>query len=328
MNDLISVIVPIYNIEKYLKRCIDSIINQSYSNIEIILVDDGSNDKCPIICDNYLKSDKRITVIHKENGGLSDARNIGIKKSNGQYITFIDSDDFIHTNYIKELYETLIKTKSDISCCDFYNFPETDIMVDPSDDIKNNDINAEKILVVEKIEALERMMYRNILRNSACAKLFKKNLFTNILFPKGKLCEDLGTMYKLFDLANCVSVSHKKYYYYMQRKHSIIHSNFNINRMDGLYFAIDETAFVKEKYPQIVNAAYNREFMEAIYILIKIPYKKNYNNQLDEIHNSIKKTRKKILIDKKSSPKVKILAFISFFGLFILKKIVSLKKYD
>ena len=324
MNDLISIVVPIYNVEKYLCRCVDSILSQSYLNIEIILVDDGSTDNCSSICDHYSKVDNRVIVIHKKNGGLSDARNEGIKKSNGKYITFIDSDDYVHNDFITKLYNLLIKTKSDISCCDFFNFSETDEKIDFSN-YKESFTYSD--FAVEKVEALEKIMYRNKLRNSACAKLFKKELFNNIVFPKGKLCEDLGTMYKLFSLTNRVSMTHFRYYY-MQRKHSIIHSNFNINRMDGLYFAVEQTNFISNNYPNIINAAYNREFMEAIYILMKIPNKNQYKVQLEEIYSSIKRTRKFILTDKKSSFKIKLLALTSYFGIFFLKTMVSFKNIN
>lgn len=117
MNNLISVIVPVYKVEKYIKKCIESIINQTYENLEIILVDDGSPDNCGKICDEYAKKDKRIKVIHKENGGVSSARNLGLEKSNGQYITFIDSDDWIEEEYCEILLTTLKEQNADCAIC-------------------------------------------------------------------------------------------------------------------------------------------------------------------------------------------------------------------
>ena len=119
MYDLISVIIPIYRVELYLKECIDSVLNQTYKNMEIILVDDGSDDNCPNICDAYKKKDSRIQVIHKKNGGLSDARNAGIEIAKGEYICFIDSDDVIHPSFLQILYEDLIETGSDMSICHY-----------------------------------------------------------------------------------------------------------------------------------------------------------------------------------------------------------------
>ena len=117
MNELISVIVPIYNVEKYLERCLDSIIKQTYKNLDIILVDDGSIDNSTKICDEYVKKDSRIKVIHKENGGLSDARNVGIDNSDGKYICFIDSDDYIELDMIENLYDGIVKNNANICCC-------------------------------------------------------------------------------------------------------------------------------------------------------------------------------------------------------------------
>ena len=116
-NELISIVIPIYNVEKYIEKCLDSVIKQTYKNIEIILVDDGSPDNCGKICDSYANNDKRIQVIHKENGGLSDARNVGIERANGKYITFVDSDDYIELDYIEYLYTLIKKYNTKISFC-------------------------------------------------------------------------------------------------------------------------------------------------------------------------------------------------------------------
>ena len=136
MKDLISVIIPVYNVEKYINRCVDSVIHQSYTNLEIILVDDGSPDNCPTICDNYSKQDSRIKVIHKKNGGLSDARNVGIEHSKGKYITFIDSDDYISNDYVEILYKLITKYNSKIAVADNYIFYEDGNIYDNSTGIK------------------------------------------------------------------------------------------------------------------------------------------------------------------------------------------------
>ena len=123
-QDLISVIIPVYNVEKYLKRCMDSVLKQTYSNIEIIIVDDGSTDTSGSLCDEYWKKDSRITVFHKENGGLSSARNFGLERVSGNYVCFIDSDDFIHENYISFMYDKIIKNDADICYCKSTKFTD------------------------------------------------------------------------------------------------------------------------------------------------------------------------------------------------------------
>ena len=133
---LISVIVPIYNVEKYLDRCVDSIINQTYKNLEIILVDDGSPDNCPQMCDDYAKKDSRIKVVHKENGGLSDARNVGMEVATGEYVSFIDSDDYISLDFYETLLETIVDNDSDIVECGVVKFYEDNSFDKYSDDLK------------------------------------------------------------------------------------------------------------------------------------------------------------------------------------------------
>ena len=188
----ISIIVPIYNVEKYLEKCIKSILSQTYKNLEIILVDDGSPDKCGMICDKYKEIDDRIIVIHQENKGLSGARNTGLKNANGKYVCFIDSDDYINEHMIETLYENLIKTGSDISICDFFQVKE-------NENIKIKKIeNAVKIM--NKQECLKKLLYHKYkLDIVTWNKLYKQELFNNIEFPEGKIYEDFATIPFLID---------------------------------------------------------------------------------------------------------------------------------
>ena len=169
MQPLISIVIPVYKVEKYLERCILSIINQNYSNLEIILVDDGSPDDCGLICDNWAKIDNRIRVIHKENGGLSDARNAGIKIATGEFITFIDSDDYVLDNYIEYLLELIFKYNADIAICNFHQlFEETNRKVFVGGKV-------EKIFNSE--EAIETMLYDRDFYTCAWGKLYRKSFF-------------------------------------------------------------------------------------------------------------------------------------------------------
>lgn len=312
-TDLISIVIPIYNVEMYLQRCIDSIINQSNNNIEIILVDDGSTDSCSSICDEYLKKDKRIKVIHKKNGGLSDARNAGIKIATGKYITFIDGDDYIDTFFVEKLYNAAISTNSDIVCCGIKAVYE---------DANRHKINlSDKFISLSNIDALKDMLYQKNITNSACAKLYKIDLFNNIKFPFGKICEDLATTYRLFYKASKISFTKSAYYYYYQRSDSIIHKKFNTNRMIGLEFAKEETKFIKANCPKLTKAAINREFMECYYIIKNVPLNDNYKKEINEIKNTINNRRIIVLFDFNATLKSKIIAFISYGGLHLLKKI-------
>lgn len=212
-NEIISIVVPVYNVEKYLKECIDSILNQTYVKLEIILVDDGSTDSSGKICDEYLKKDNRIKVFHKLNGGLSDARNYGIKHANGKYIQFTDSDDFLDKDMIKILYNNAKENNSDVSICSFYTL---------KDGIKFTDAT-HKNKIFSRDEAIKASLLDKEIRNYAWNKLYKKSIFETIEYPKGKLFEDILTMPKIFLQSSCISLVDIPLYYYRQRNDSIIH---------------------------------------------------------------------------------------------------------
>ena len=314
-NDLISVIIPVYNVEEFLERCIKSIIEQTYKNLEIILVNDGSTDSSGKMCDIYEKKDKRIKVIHKKNGGLSDARNVAIDICKGKYITFVDSDDFVFKKYIENLYTSLKENDADISTCSYIEF---------SSEVKHIETKPANI-VYNNILALENMLYQKNVTTSAWAKLYKKTLFKNIRYPKGKICEDLDTTYKLFSKSKKIVITNKKDYFYFQRPNSIINSKFKLARLDALDFAIEETKFIKIKYPSILNSAKNREFMEAIFILEKIPLKNLNEKYVKKIKKIIKTNRATVINDNKSKFIYKIYALISYFGIYFLKIFLSTK---
>lgn len=314
-KELISVVVPVYKVEDYLKKCVDSIINQTYTNLEIFLVDDGSPDNCGKICDEYQEKDKRIKVIHKENGGLSDARNSAIDQAKGELITFIDSDDYIENDYIELLYNNLKNNDCDISTCSYQCFYDK-VELDKTD---------EKITVFTSEEALENMFYQKQTTTSAWGKLYKIKLFNEVRYPKGKICEDLDTTYKLFAKSKKIVISSLKKYYYLQRTNSIINSKFSTKRMDAIDFAKKTVKFIKQKYPKILQSAYNRLFMEAVFIIIQIP-KTEYKKEQNELKKIIKKYRKEVLKDKKSKKGYKVIALASYFGIGTIKLIFKIKK--
>lgn len=218
-NHLISVIIPVYNVENYLERCLDSVLNQSYENLEVILVDDGSTDNSGSICDEFATKDTRIKVIHKENGGLSSARNKGLEDMTGSYLTFIDSDDVIHKDMIKNMYSVSLDNNAQIAVCEFQEFysdcaPE--IAEEPQVEYR----------IVDRKSAL--LMYDGCygtLMLSACNKLYKRAVFEEIRFPLGRKCEDLATIYKVVFNYERVAVLKNKYYYYFIRTNSIMHSS-------------------------------------------------------------------------------------------------------
>lgn len=285
MNEKICVVVPVYNVEKYVKKCIESIIAQSYSNIEVIIVNDGSTDNSLKVCIESSKDDKRFKVVSKQNGGLSDARNYGMKFCTCKLITFIDSDDYISKDYIKNLYELMLKYNADISCTNYINFYEDNSF---GKKIKHN---REKVFSSQ--DAIIDVLYQKNIANSAWGKLYKYELFKGILFPKGKLCEDLGTFYKLFEKASIIAYSTSQDYFYLQRKTSIMGSKFNEKKLDALEFAND--IYKKYSKTKIKKSAESRICAECVNLLNQIP--KEYEMVKDKVMLYLKKHYKNVILD-------------------------------
>ena len=238
MEDLISIIVPVYKVEKYLHRCVDSLVNQSYENLEIVLVDDGSPDSCGKICDDYGQTDARVNVVHKKNGGLSDARNIGIEVSTGKYITFLDSDDWVKSNYIETLYELLKENNADVSICSFNK--TSSIIVQDEKPLK-----AIKSYLYTNKEALKEMYGEYYIQMIvAWGKLFRRELFNNIRFPVGKVHEDEFVIYKIFYKAQKIIYTDQQLLFYWQRPDSIMGAGFNLqHELDNLQAHLERDEF-------------------------------------------------------------------------------------
>ena len=243
MDALISVIVPIYNVEPYLHRCVDSILNQTYQNIEIVLVDDGSPDRCGEICDEYAQMDSRIAVIHKQNGGLSDARNTGIDAAHGKYIMFVDSDDFIAETMVEKLYWALISNDAEMSLCSFLYVDEKGVEIPHRN--CNRPVKNEVLSGWQAIECLNRDKgwYYTI----ACCKLYKKDLWNDTCFPIGKYHEDEFVSHVLFRKCNRVACVGETLYYYVQRQDSIMGRSFasiSMADLDGCEAIIHRACYV------------------------------------------------------------------------------------
>lgn len=236
--DLISLIVPVYNVAPYLHRCINSILEQSYQNIEILLINDGSTDNSAFICQEYAEKDSRIRVIHQSNQGPSAARNTGISAAKGDYIAFIDSDDFIEKDYLKNLYQAAVQNQSDIAVCNFTSFNEERQSFLFS---ITSDMYFEKTYSVNEWLALENSPRYNLFLvfTFSCLKLFKRELFTGIFFPVGKLREDDATIYKLYLKANQITFINRGSYYYSQRKDGLSRNDMLID-IEGMIHNMEE----------------------------------------------------------------------------------------
>lgn len=305
MDELISVIIPVYKVEKYIHRCIDSILKQSFSNLEIILVDDGSLDTCGDICDEYAIMDHRIKVIHQENGGLSDARNTGIESAKGTYLTFLDSDDWVHELYIEKLYNLLKRADADISACNFVRTWDENISVDES---------ANSVYIFSNMEALDQLYEEfYVPMVVAWGKIYKAALFNGIRYPKGKVHEDEFTTYKLFYEAKTIAFSTEQLHYYWQRPDSITGVSFNVkNSLDIAQALYQRGAFFNEKgLFELRDRTYRALFFKFKKIF-EYMYNNNVRTHKKEIDIEFKKLRKKLRIGTHS------LRFRIFYELYFL----------
>lgn len=243
--DLVSIIIPVYNVENYINRCVRSVINQTYRNIEIILIDDGSPDNSGEICDEFANKDNRILVIHKQNGGLSDARNHGIRKASGKYITFIDSDDWVSFKYIETLVYNIENYNAEISICGYISTANENYIFEEDKKIGN-------ITVLNSKQAIEKQYDKDKVNYIVSwGKLYNINLFDNIEFPYGKIHEDEFTTYRLYSMANRIVATASKYYAYYQRNDSIMGSGFNVKARLDLIEALDQKASFLQSINQI-----------------------------------------------------------------------------
>lgn len=305
-DKLISIIVPIYKVEKYLKKCIESILKQTYKNIEIILVDDGSPDNCGKICDDYKQMDKRIKVIHKNNGGLSEARNYGIREARGDYLLFVDSDDFIAENICEILINNINKYSADMVICNFYYVFEN------KKAIKNEMSSKKDVQVLEKENIIrEYFLNYSVDLNVAWNKLYKKDIFKGmnaILFPVGKLHEDTYIMYKIYYNLNRLVRINKPLYYYRQRNDSII-SSFSIkNVKDIIGYIKDYYIFSKnvdEDLKQMIQIECIKQYIGCIRRSMKANIFNDVKYLIYDMRNIIINNTKKIFNNKYASFKIK-----------------------
>lgn len=318
---LVSIIIPVYNVEKYLLACVNSAINQTYKCLEIILVDDGSTDSSGRICDECAKMDSRIKVIHKVNGGLSDARNVGIDAATGDYLAFVDSDDLIHTQFIETLYSLVCDFKADIASVEFKNFYDEESL-----DLEG--ILFGETMILQSEEAIDKILYQNILDNSVCNKLYDRHLFDGLRFPIGKLYEDLAIFYKVYERAKRVVHRRVAYYYYRLRRDSIT-GNFSRRRSDVLDITDEIVAYMKTHNPVLLPAALDRKFAANMNILWLMTNSEIYASELEQrCWGNIKELRRMILCNPKSRLKNRLGALVAMLGLKVLKFIFKLKKHS
>lgn len=278
----ISIIIPVYNVEKYLVACIESIIHQTYQNLEIILVNDGSTDNCPQICDDYAQKDERIKVIHKKNGGLSDARNAGYEAVTGEYIAFVDSDDLIAEDCYHTLLRISVEYNADIVECDFVKFVN-----------QNELIDFDSTNLVEEFDTEQglEMLIKEQLKQVVWNKLYKKRLVNKLLFEKGKIHEDEFWTYKVLANAKKIVKISQVLCFYRQQHESIMAEKYNLKRLQGLEAREERIDFIANKFPKLIPVAVQSFWYSALYNyqnIIKNSYLDSNCLYRKEILNKIK----------------------------------------
>ena len=253
----ISVIVPVYKVEAFLDRCVQSIANQSYKNLEIILVDDGSPDNCPALCDAWAEKDGRIKVIHKANGGLSDARNAGMAIATGELMGFVDSDDWITPDMYQHLRDLLDADDSDIAACGVEMVWE--------DGTPSRMLTRSGCCVLDQEEAMRAIIEESWLKQPVWYKLYKTALIRDIPFPVGKYHEDVFWSYQAVTRAQKVSVSAKTGYYYFQRSGSIMGEGYSLKRLDAVEAMVGRCRFITEQFPELAGLAQSQLISSCMY---------------------------------------------------------------
>lgn len=293
MKPLISIIVPVYNVEMYLAKCVDSILAQTYTNLEIFLVNDGSFDCCGKLCDEYAKEDKRIKVIHKKNGGLSDARNVAIDVATGEFITFIDSDDYVTDDYIMTLYSLIEKYECKVSIALYNTF------VEGSKPKVVNRVYREDCQT--NIKAIEEMFYQEKYDTASWAKLYHSSLFaTGIRYPKGIVYEDLATTYLLIFQSDKVAFCNRRIYNYLLRRDSIEGSSFSSKKMDSALKVCELMESHLDILGKVMQAYQCRMMSFFFHLLLKMPDGYEHRNML---YKRIKAIRWSVLCNSRARKK-------------------------
>lgn len=317
MDKKLSIVVPVYNVKKYVQQCAESLINQTYKNLEIILVDDGSTDGSGALCDKMAETDKRIRVIHKQNGGLSDARNKGIDAASGEYIGFVDSDDWVSPDMYEKMLEFMIQENADIAVCGW---------IEEFRDSSRKKCPYSKSL--NKNQAMTELLNNITIADHAGDKLYRTHLFRNIRYPAGKTYEDIRTTYQLFNCSERVVFISEAFYHYRQRKGSIARGNFHLKKMEWL-------DAVKSLYEDPIIVSNNlfcsiieeRIFHTKCFLLREMllntsdEYMKECMSYIDEFFSELKKKRWYVIQEERYSKSIKMMAAATFLGKYILIKL-------
>lgn len=306
MTPKISVIVPVYRVEQYLPTCLDSIAAQTFRDFELILVDDGSPDTCGAMCEEYAADHPNARVIHQENAGLSEARNNGVKAAKGEYVTFIDSDDFVSPDYLDYLLYLAEKHEVEVSWAKCLPFPDGQTPSRPDTPEKERKIPAG--------QALSEMCYGK-LQIYACAKLYRRELCETYPYPAGQLYEDTATTYKIVGDTEHIAYGSRVIYYWRQRSGSITHAAIDERHFYGITAAKEQLAYMEQRYPEAIPAARARCAMKIIDLSYRLVMGSRRNKALfQRIRAEIKPILPQLMQDKKAGLSLKVRSTVLSWG--------------
>lgn len=343
-QNLISVIIPVYNAEKTIENSVKSVLLSTFKNLEIILVDDGSTDGSSDICDKLSSHHENITVLHEKNGGAARARNVGIEHATGDFISFVDSDDFVLKNYFEVLMKMICEHSADIAVCGHKKvygshnniltneIMDCDIYSSKRVNNKDNRINSENTNILKdslavksytKTEALKALLYQRNFISAPWGMISKRELFRDLRFPEGKRAEDMATIYRLFANSNKVVRTDLEMYLYYQNRTSTIYTTQSSLNPDYYDHCLDMVVFIKNNYPEILPAAKSRLFSACFQILSETPESGSDKTFIKKIYDTIKEIRVDIIFDFNGKPRNKIAALASFFSIALLHKTLN-----
>ena len=314
----VSVIVPVYNVENYLEKCIQSIISQSFKNLEIILVNDGSTDKSKEICEEFAKKDERIILLNQENQGVSAARNFGLDNCTGNYISFVDSDDYIAFDMIEFLVNNIEKNKSDISTCGHYNCKLRNGSLECSCYKNSNESGT-----LSSSQSLQECLIGGKLSMMPVDKLYKRHLFDDIRFPIRTFYEDSAIIPLIMTKISKVHYSFNPKYFYFRHENSITTRKFQMSNLDIIKVNKINYDMIKEKYSYALKHAEFRLFWSYLCVIDKIIYSNSSCSEFQEILNIVKKNKLIILINPFFTLKRKLLNFLLIINFTLYKKIIK-----
>ena len=312
IEEKISVIVPVYNVEAYLEKCVESILRQTYTNLEILLINDGSTDNSGDLCDQLALRDQRIRVIYKENGGLSDARNTGIEEASSDLIGFVDSDDYIDEDMYETLYRQMLESKAELSMCGHY---------DVYHQIPEKQVVAIQTWALTPEEAIRMVMEAKILSVTAVNKLYKKELFDQLRFEMGKIAEDAFIMIRLIHQCSKVVATNEKKYYYVHRENSITTQKFSLKFLNVIEAYEQNANIIRENYPKLTDVATMRLNWAYFYILDRLLVDSEFEDKAleDRLLAFLKKNTVSILTDCRFTRARKL----SFLALCLSRKLYT-----